>query len=107
MAKKLNISYEDKNYTLEFSSDTVVQMEKRGFLASELTEKPMSLLPELFAGAFQTNHPNASRKTINAIFDKLPNKHDLVGKLIELYNEPVEALFEEPEDGGIEWTASW
>ena len=37
------------------------------------------------------------------------NKEELIGKLAEMYNEPILALVEEPEDaeGNVSWTASW
>jgi hypothetical protein len=39
----------------------------------------------------------------------MPNKEDLIGKLAEMYNEPIVSLMEEPEDTAknVEWTASW
>ena len=40
----------------------------------------------------------------------MPDKEGLISKLIEMYNEPIEALMKEPEEessGKINWTASW
>ena len=109
MAKQLNFIFEDKEYTLEFTRRTVAQMEKNGFVASEITEKPMSTLPALFAGAFLAHHKFIKQETIDAIYSKLTKKEDLIGKLAEMYNEPIMALVEEPEDdkGNVNWTATW
>ena len=52
MAKQLTFTFEDKEYTLEFTRKTVTEMEKRGFVAAEVEHKPMSTLPALFEGAF-------------------------------------------------------
>lgn len=46
---------------------------------------------------------------INAIFNRMTNKEELIGKLAEMYNEPIMALVEEPEEseGNVDWVASW
>lgn len=109
MAKQLKFTYNDKEYTLEFTRRTVTQMEKQGFIAAEVENKPMSTLPALFAGAFLAHHRFEKKETIDAIFEKLTNKEELIGKLAEMYNEPIMALVEEPEEteGNVSWTASW
>ena len=50
MAKQIVFTYEDKEYTLEFTRRTVKQMEDEGFVAQDIDRKPMTLLPALFAG---------------------------------------------------------
>lgn len=109
MAKQLNFNYNGKDYTLEFTRRTVTEMERKGFVASEVENKPMSTLPALFAGAFLAHHRFEKQETIDEIFSKLTNKEDLIGKLAEMYNEPIMSLVEEPTDkkGNVDWTASW
>nr|DAQ98327.1 MAG TPA: protein of unknown function (DUF5055) [Caudoviricetes sp.] len=109
MAKQLKFTYNDKEYTLEFTRRTVTEMEKKGFIAAEVENKPMSTLPALFAGAFLAHHRFEKKEVIDAIFEKLTNKEELIGKLAEMYNEPIMALVEEPEEneGNVSWTASW
>lgn len=109
MAKQLNFTYEGKDYTLEFTRRTVAEMEKKGFVASDITEKPMTTLPALFAGAFLAHHRFVKEDIINDIYSKLTKKEDLIGKLAEMYNEPILALVEEPEraEGNLDWTATW
>lgn len=109
MAKQLNFTFEDKGYTLEFTRRTVSEMEKKGFVASEITDKPMTTLPALFAGAFLAHHRFVKQETIDKIFSKLTKKEDLIGKLAEMYNEPIMALVEEPDEdeGNVNWTATW
>lgn len=84
-------------------------MEKKGFIASDITEKPMTTLPALFAGAFLAHHRFVKEDIINDIYSKLIKKEDLIGKLAEMYNEPILALVEEPEkaEGNLDWTATW
>lgn len=109
MAKTLKFTYQDKEYVLEFTRRTVTQMEKNGFVASDVEAKPMSTLPALFEGAFLAHHRFEKKETINAIYAAMTNKEDLIGKLAEMYNEPILALVEEPEEseGNVTWTASW
>ena len=105
MAKQLKFRYQDKEYNLEFTRKTVAEMERKGFIAAEVSEKPMSTLPELFRGAFLAHH----RYIKPEIIDKMTNKEDLIGKLAEMYAEPILSLVEEPEEaeGNLKWTASF
>ena len=109
MAKQLTFTYDGKDYTLEFTRRTVAEMEKKGFIASDITEKPMTTLPALFAGAFLAHHRFVKEDIIDDIYSKLTKKEDLIGKLAEMYNEPILALVEEPEkaEGNLDWTATW
>ncbi len=109
MAKQLTFTYDGKDYTLEFTRRTVAEMEKKGFIASDITDKPMTTLPALFAGAFLAHHRFVKEDIINDIYSKLTKKEDLIGKLAEMYNEPILALVEEPEkaEGKLDWTATW
>lgn len=109
MAKQLIFEFDGKEYTLEYTRRTVAEMEKKGFIASDITDKPMTILPALFAGAFLAHHRFVKEDVINDIYSKLTKKEDLIGKLAEMYNEPIMALVEEPEEdvGNVNWTATW
>ena len=50
MAKQLRFTYNSKDYVLEFTRRSVEQMEKKGFVASDIETKPMTVLPTLWAG---------------------------------------------------------
>lgn len=109
MSKQLRFTYNDTEYCLEFTRKSVETMEKQGFVATDITTKPMTTLPALFAGAFLAHHKFVKREVIDEIFSNMTNKDDLIGKLAEMFNEPIMALVEEPtsEAGKVEWTASW
>jgi hypothetical protein len=49
------------------------------------------------------------REVIDEIFAKMTNKGDLIGRLAEMYNEPILALVEEPDASSenLNWTQSW
>lgn len=109
MAKQIIFSYEGKDYTLEYTRRTIKQMEDEGFVAKNIDDRPMTLLPALFAGAFKAHHRFVKQDVIDDIFAHMPNKEDLIGKLAEMYNEPIISLMDEPEDkeGNVDWMASW
>lgn len=109
MAKQLVFNYNGQEFVLEFTRKTVTDMERRGFVASDVETKPMSTLPALFAGAFLAHHRLIKQSTIDAIFEKMTNRQDLLGKLAEMYNEPLLTLMDEPEEneGNVQWKATW
>ena len=109
MAKQLRFTYQDKDYCLEYTRRSVETMEKNGFVASDIQTKPMTTLPALFAGAFLANHRFVKQDVIDAIFAKMTNKGELIGKLAEMFNEPIMTLIDEPDEseGNLDWTASW
>nr|DAG63067.1 MAG TPA: protein of unknown function DUF5055 [Caudoviricetes sp.] len=113
MAKQLTINdpVSGVTYTLEFTRKTIELMEKNGFVAADMERKPMTLLPALFAGAFLAHHRFVKRDVIDAIYAKLNHKDELIGALVEMYNEPLMALLDEPEqendEGNLSWKAGW
>ena len=109
MAKQITFEFEGKEYVLEFTRKSIETMERQGFIASDIAEKPVSTLPTLFAGAFLAHHRFTKREEIDKIFDRMTNKQELIGKLAEMYNEPIMALMDEPEEdaGNVNWGASW
>lgn len=109
MAKQLIFTYKDTEYTLEYTRKTVTEMERKGFVAADVETKPMTTLPQMFEGAFLAHHRYVKKSLISEIYDKMTNKEELIGKLSEMYNEPILTLIEEPDEteGNVEWTASW
>lgn len=109
MAKTINFNFEGEDYTLEFTRSSVATLEKQGFNIGDISDKPLTTLPTLFAGAFLAHHRFIKRDIIERIFAKMNNKMDLVMRLAEMYNEPITALVDEPEEseGNLDWGASW
>ena len=100
------ISFENKGtqYTREFTRDSVKQMERVGFSVAMAENQPVTAMQTLFKGAFIAHHPRISQSTIDDIWENLGNKDGLFDALLNLYNEPIEALMKEPEEGKkIEW----
>lgn len=109
MSKQLNFVYNGTEYTLEFTRKSVEQMEREGFVADDINTKPMTMLPTLFAGAFKAHHRWVKREVIDEIYSKMTNKGELIGKLAEMYNEPILALVDDPAESSenLTWTQSW
>ncbi len=108
MAKQIHFTYDDKEYTLEFTRRTVKQMEDEGFIVRDIDARPMTLLPALFAGAFKAHHRFVRQEVIDQIYDAMPDKEALIGKLAEMYNEPFMSLMDEPDEGkNVDWMANW
>ncbi len=105
MAKTITIPYNGTEYTLEFNRESVKLMERAGFDVELIRSKPMTMLPMLFEGAFHMHHRRADKEFIRKLYDKIKGKDELMTALIELYNEPLSALFDEPEEseGNVEW----
>ncbi|MBQ8766534.1 MAG: DUF5055 domain-containing protein [Clostridia bacterium] len=110
MAKQINFEYKGKEYCLEYTRETVKQMEREGFVAGDILSKPMLSLPKLFAGAFKAHHRfDTKQKVIEEIFDTLTNKGALVEKLAEMYSEPIETLMDDcgDEKNATMWDATF
>lgn len=110
MGKHINFDYEGKDYTLEFTRETVTMLERQGFMVDKVGSQPLTYLPMLFAGAFKAHHPSAKAAKIDEIFAQFTDKHGLLNALAEMYNEPLEALLvDEPEESpkNVVWGKSW
>ncbi len=97
MANKITFNYGGKQYVLEFTRESVEEMERRGFVAEDVLTKPLTVLPSLFAGAFIANHRFTKRKLINEIFSKIDDKGGLVNTLAEMYALVIEEFVDELE----------
>ena len=111
MGKQLNFEHDNKKYTLEYTRESVKQMEREGFVAGDILEKPMLTLPKLFAGAFKAHHKfDTKQKQIDEIFELFKNKQALIEKLAEMYAEPLETLMDDDnisEGNAIAWEANF
>lgn len=113
MAKQLTINDPTTGvtYTLEYTRKTVEMMEKNGFVTDDVQRKPMTMLPALFAGAFLAHHRFVKRDVIDSIYARLNHKDELISALVEMYNEPLLSLLDEPEQddngGNLNWKAGW
>lgn len=101
----LKVEYKGNNYELGFTRNTVVAMERNGFNINEVGDKPMTMLPMLWQGAFAAYNKGVKRTTMDEIYENIRNKEGLIGALTELYAETLNTLTAEPEDdkGNATW----
>lgn len=112
MSKKLEFTYNGKEYTLEYNRRTIETMYNRWkYAPSENTYELLIKLPILFRGAFLMHHPTTKSELIDEIYSQMKDKNILIEKLVEMYNEPVLSLMDNEEigesSGNIEWGASF
>lgn len=102
--KPIKFEYEGKEYTLEFTRDTVRTIEKSGFDYHDIDSKQMDSICTLFAGAFLAHHRFVKPDVIDKIYAKMPNKSALLERLAMLYMLPYEELVEEvDEKNAVKW----
>lgn len=106
MANKIQFSYQDKAYTLEYTRASAVAIEKQGFNVEGIKTMPNVMIPLLVNGAFLAHHRRESEATINTIFKNITNKSDFISQLLAMYAETTTSLMEDPEEGN-EGNISW
>ena len=104
MSKKIKLSYEGKEYTLEYTRNTALALEQSGFVLSDVRNKPVSSLVTLFNGAFVANHRRLEGSVVEKIFDSLKDKDKLLAALVGMYDETVSSLMDSSDDEG---NATW
>lgn len=101
---KINLTYDKKEYVLEYSRQSVKTMEGQGFILEELTAKPMTMIPLLFQGAFIKHHRGMKRNLMDEIFDNIGDKTGLMEALMEMYADTLATL---TENNSGEGNATW
>ena len=107
-AKQIKFVYNNRDYTLEFNRRSARAVEQAGFNADEITTKPNVMIPILFAGAFQMHHRNTRQDITDEILAHMTNREELIKQLLIMYNETIESLLNDPEDGAegnVTWSA--
>ena len=103
--KTITVSDENgKKYTLEFTKNVIVHMEKQGFNIDDFDKKPVLMTSMLVQGAFMANHSSTKYSKIEEIFKSLKNKKSFLEKLVEMYNEQSDELVDE---GNVDWEANF
>lgn len=103
MSTKITVTYKNEDYLLEFSRDTAKQIEDLGFVASEVSTKPATMIPLLVYGAFQKNNRGIKRKLVDEIYRNLTGKigregeEGFINVLTEMYAETVSTLMEDAQ----------
>ena len=102
---KISLTHNQKEYTLEFSRQSVKTMEQQGFILDELTAKPMTMFPMLFQGSFIMHHKGIKRKDMDDIYKGIKDRSALMEALMEMYAETLSTLMDDDaeEAGNVSW----
>ena len=98
MSTKITITYQNKDYVLEFSRNTAKQIEDQGFVLDQLGDKPATMIPLLVYGAFMKNNRGIKRSLVDEIYANVVNKvgtddaDGFINVLGEMYAETVSSL---------------
>lgn len=107
MNKKIKLNYKDKEYILEYNRKTVSELENMGFVASEFANKPATMLPLAFRGAFLKNHKFLKQDIIDEIFTHISDRQGLIAQLSEMIVECYQSLMgdevEDDKEGNVSW----
>lgn len=101
MSTKINVSYQNKEYVLEFSRATAKQIEDQGFVLDQLGDKPATMIPLLVYGAFMKNNRGIKRSLVDEIYENILNKigndgeEGFITVLGEMYAETVSTLVDD------------
>ena len=88
---------EGNTYRLEFNARVVKNMERKGFKID--TDYPLTMIDDLFLGAFQMHHKGIMPEKAKAIWKCQSKKDELLAALIKIYMKPLEDLMsDEAED---------
>lgn len=106
LGKRIRITTADnEQYTLRFTRFACDQIGKLGFNLNEIATRATTMVPLLVWGAFLPDKRTMTRdeamriwKTIRGKNPEKEGEDSLLGVLIEMYSDCVNALFDEPED---------
>ena len=101
---KIALTYDDKEYVLEYSRQSVRTMEAQGFVLNDIETKPVTMIPMLFQGAFIKNHRGIKRNLMDELYEEVSDKTGLLQALMEMYAETLSTLTDDKEDAG---NATW
>ena len=68
---RIEFEYEGKQYTLEYTADSLRTLQARGFDVSTADSRLLTLGEELFCGAFIANHDDVDEETRKEIYREL------------------------------------
>ena len=115
MSTKITVTYQDKDYILEYSRATAKQVEDNGFILDQLTDKPATMIPLLVYGAFAKHNRGIKRALVDEIYENLIGKvgkdgeEGFINILAEMYAETISTLTDETavdEGNAATWTVT-
>lgn len=123
MANRIELNYNGKTYTLEFSRRIILQMEEDGALADlqndikvvkktnkngenvNTTElaRPLKNMVRFVRYAFRKNHSDVTDKEIDDIIDDIPDLVAFFNAVMEIFSSCANALNSNTNSGNVSW----
>lgn len=104
-ATKIEFEYNGKNYTLQYTADSLKKMEEQGVDFTALGKKILTAGETLFVGSFIANHPQTPKAVAKEIYQQIKGKADggeaLDDVLFEMFNEAVNEITQ--RRGNLGW----
>ena len=108
MAKVISFTYNDTEYTLEYTRKTLEKMEADGIVLAQLDKKPVTIIPKLFQYAFFAHHKRISKVLVEEIFELFTDKNEMYNKLSAMAMDTLNTLFEDSTaKNAIKWKANF
>jgi hypothetical protein len=103
MPKNISFIHNGTAFKLEFTPETICQMETDGFtfdILKEADKRPFTVACALFVGAFYAHHSDLTEDEIFTVIESLSRKQELLERLAEMYVDVVRTM----EAGDTAWT---
>ena len=104
-ATKIEFEYKGKQYTLQFTADSLKKMESQGVDFTSISKKVLTAGETLFVGSFIANHPQTPKALAKEIYQQIKDEADggeaLDDVLYEMFNEAVDEITQ--RRGNLGW----
>lgn len=103
---KLHVPYEGTNYVLEFTPDSLKQMERGGFNFSRMQDAILTAPEELFYGAFIANHRRTTRALREEIWKAVSDTDEEGNYISDIIGEMMSQAINELNNhqGNVKWS---
>lgn len=104
-ATKIEFEYKGKQYTLQFTADSLKKMESQGVDFTSFGTKILTAGETLFVGSFIANHPETPKSLAKEIYQEIKGEAEggeaLDDVLFEMFNEAVSEITQ--RRGNLGW----
>lgn len=107
MNKKIEFEDNGKKYVLEYNRESIELMERQGFNARKMADKPMTMLPLAFEGLFYKNHRYEKKSYIDECYNRFKDKQALINTIGEMIAETYNTLTDDNPDVGDKGNIDW
>ena len=115
MSTKINVTYKNKEYTLEYNRNAAQAIESQGFVLEQVENKPNVMIPLLVQGAFMKHNRGIKRALIDEIYENIVGKigkdgeEGFIAVLCDMYADTVNTLTDDKsgdEGNAATWTVT-